>query len=115
MTKSKYGKNPLLSAKAVKGSLVGAAHGSMVAELRDAETNMGIGGELITFSVASSGEDFGQATTNRMGEARLDSGSNILDVQLMAEAASSGYMVNYAGNEKYNPASAKGTFVVSLG
>jgi hypothetical protein len=109
------GVNPLLTAKAVQGNVIGLAHGVMIGELRDPDSNAGIPGQLLNFAVTDTGEALGSGTTDRTGQAKISTGSRILDVFGMIGGAASGYTVSYDGDEKYNPASAPGSFVASLG
>ncbi|RLU94659.1 hypothetical protein CTZ27_18265 [Streptomyces griseocarneus] len=105
--------NVILQAKTVRGNIIGMAQGELGASLTNAD-GAGIKAQRISFAVASTNQEFGSAITDSNGEATLDSGANITDPQLMITAATTGYVAVYHGNEHYNPAKAKGKFIVAL-
>ncbi|MGA5130493.1 hypothetical protein QZH56_11580 [Streptomyces olivoreticuli] len=106
--------NVILTASTVRGSLIGMAQAQMSANLTNAD-GTGIKAQPISFVVTSTNQEFGRATTDSNGDANLDSGANISDPQLMASAAFSGYTAVYHGNATYNPAKARGKYIVGLG
>ncbi|MGW3209399.1 hypothetical protein [Streptomyces sp. NPDC001135] len=104
---------PQLTAATVKGTVMGQAQAQISAKLIDSDGEP-IKGVPITFTVGS-GRQIGIGVTDATGVAHLDSGSNLLDPILWAQALGSGYEAQFQGNKKYMPALAHGKIEPSLG
>ncbi|MEU9119631.1 hypothetical protein AB0C96_07185 [Streptomyces sp. NPDC048506] len=104
---------PQLTAATVKGTVLGQAQAQISAKLIDSDGEP-IKGVPITFTVGS-GRQIGIGVTDATGVARLDSGSNLLDPLLWAQALGSGYEVQFQGNKKFMPALAHGKIEPGIG
>ncbi|ANP54888.1 hypothetical protein J2Z21_001450 [Streptomyces griseochromogenes] len=104
---------PQLTAATVKGTVMGQAQAQISAKLIDSDGEP-IKGVPITFTVGA-GRQIGIGVTDATGVAHLDSGSNLLDPLLWAQAIGSGYEVQFQGNKKYMPALAHGKIEPGIG
>ncbi|MFF3068892.1 hypothetical protein [Kitasatospora sp. NPDC057936] len=103
-----------LEAHTVNGSLIqGKASAILVATLTD-EDNQPLHGQPIHFSIEASGKDLGTVSTNRDGEASLDTGSHLADIQSMVFGAASGYVAEFKGSPNFQGSKARGKFNATL-
>ncbi|MFC8447722.1 Ig-like domain-containing protein [Kitasatospora sp. NPDC057223] len=103
-----------LEADTVKGSVLqGKAKATVSATLTNIDGDP-LTQQTIHFKVASSGMDLGSAPTNANGQAILDIGQHISDIQAMITGGLSGYVAEYKGSANFAPSSAKGSFNATI-